>query len=766
MSSANSVLAGVATRTQTAAGPKGQKQDEAGGEAFAAIMRGTKSPPGVAGAGNHAQPHRQPLAAPPAEARANPIAIDAVAHRTPGQATQSPESLAARTAAADAEIASAAVNDEAPTETDGHGPGQEDSTAVAGKVDILDRPPGFLPIVARTGKAAESEGEGGAAEPVDPEQHGTAQPMAKPGVFADVPLVPAAPALTPAPTARQAVEIRQAAAAHEAKADAARAENRRDQGEERPVDEARSSAGKADAVSREAVHSADGKPRDARQSDERKASPEADTAAAETEAAAPKTREAAISSLRSDGSTGPLAGPAASPSDDTSQTGQLLSGAEKPAPGAGGAGVSSAQSGEPLSSPHASPARTSTAGPAQAATALAAPTAVAPPLLSGSSSAPPPLTGANTAATPLSGTNSTAAAPAPLPVIGTNAAAPAPAQAPAPVSAHNAPLGGPEAQTTAAPHAFSAELTMAAANYAISSGKSQISAVAPTPQSEAPVDVEDAETSSPPIRITVLPPRTGQAASAPVIIPLPAAGSLPLGPAPQDRIDASAAALEAGLLDPSPIDSADARSQGRSDPIGGPVPTRGANMDGVILQPSPPPASAVASTVTAAIASEPTWRPANVAALSQSALSSLPAEPKTLSIQLHPAELGVVTATLRLAGDQLTVEISADSPEARSRLSADSHAIAKSLRALGFDVDQVTVMQPVITSTPTTRSDDTAALPGPQLRDQQSSGSGTSGGSGSRLGGQQTERNGNDGGSASRGPNTPAADRGSGGLYI
>jgi len=307
---------------------------------------------------------------------------------------------------------------------------------------------------------------------------------------------------------------------------------------------------------------------------------------------------------------------------------------------------------------------------------------------------------------------------------------------------------------------------MAAANYAISSGKSQIRAVAPTPQSEPAADVENAETSSAPIRITVLPPRTAQAASAPVIIPLPAAGNLPLGPAPQDRSDASAAALEAGLLDPSPIDSADARSQGRSDPIGAPVPTRGATMEGVIPQPSPPPASAVASTVTTAIASEPTWQPANVAALSQSSLSSLPAEPKTLSIQLHPAELGVVTATLRLAGDQLTVEISADSPEARSRLSADTHAIAKSLRALGFDVDQVTVMQPVITSTPTTRSDDTAALPGPQLRDQQSSGSGTSGGSGGRLGGQQTERNGNDGGSASRGTSTPAADRGSGGLYI
>ncbi|RVD32765.1 flagellar hook-length control protein FliK, partial [Mesorhizobium sp. M4A.F.Ca.ET.020.02.1.1] len=65
-----------------------------------------------------------------------------------------------------------------------------------------------------------------------------------------------------------------------------------------------------------------------------------------------------------------------------------------------------------------------------------------------------------------------------------------------------------------------------------------------------------------------------------------------------------------------------------------------------------------------------------------------------LKIELHPAELGMVTASLRLSGEQLSIELKPETHDAHRRLAADSEAIVKSLRGLGFDVDKVTVLQP------------------------------------------------------------------------
>ncbi len=66
---------------------------------------------------------------------------------------------------------------------------------------------------------------------------------------------------------------------------------------------------------------------------------------------------------------------------------------------------------------------------------------------------------------------------------------------------------------------------------------------------------------------------------------------------------------------------------------------------------------------------------------------------QTLKIQLQPAELGMVTARLRIVGEQLTVDLQVENTEARHRLSTDSDSIVKALRSLGYDIDRVTVQQ-------------------------------------------------------------------------
>jgi chemotaxis protein MotD len=113
-----------------------------------------------------------------------------------------------------------------------------------------------------------------------------------------------------------------------------------------------------------------------------------------------------------------------------------------------------------------------------------------------------------------------------------------------------------------------------------------------------------------------------------------------------------------------------------------------------------------------------------------------------LKIELHPAELGVVTASLRLSGGQLSVELKPETTEAYRRLSADADTIASSLKKLGFDVDTVSIMQPAVAVHAVARADAgsaaTAAMPG---RDNPQFQSGTSGGNAGNSGGQQPGRN-------------------------
>jgi chemotaxis protein MotD len=138
----------------------------------------------------------------------------------------------------------------------------------------------------------------------------------------------------------------------------------------------------------------------------------------------------------------------------------------------------------------------------------------------------------------------------------------------------------------------------------------------------------------------------------------------------------------------------------------------------------------------------------------------------TLKIELHPAELGVVNAHLRLTGEQLSVELLPDTQEAYHRLSSDGDAIARALRDLGFDVGKVTVLQPSIAASPTPRLDtasSTMAAPG---RDSSSFQPGQSGGNGNAPGHHQSEK-GRDNDVHNSGHSAPTVrDRAGNGLVI
>lgn len=134
----------------------------------------------------------------------------------------------------------------------------------------------------------------------------------------------------------------------------------------------------------------------------------------------------------------------------------------------------------------------------------------------------------------------------------------------------------------------------------------------------------------------------------------------------------------------------------------------------------------------------------------------------TLKIELHPAELGMVTASLRLAGGQLSIELKPENHEAHRKLSSDTDSLVKSLQGMGFNVDKITVLQPAIAVNATPRTD----AANPTGRDPSSFQPGNSGGNGGASGGQQSGRNqGND--SQHGGQNVPRPrERTGGDLFI
>lgn len=158
----------------------------------------------------------------------------------------------------------------------------------------------------------------------------------------------------------------------------------------------------------------------------------------------------------------------------------------------------------------------------------------------------------------------------------------------------------------------------------------------------------------------------------------------------------------------------------------------GATSDGPVLKAvdallAPPRAATTVTNLAVAIVADvdPTLKPTPA---DPSASTGVSSQTHMLKIQLNPIELGMVTATLRMAGDQLTVELTTEKIEAYERLNNDSDAIVKSLRGLGLQVDQVTVQPPQVATTGASRPDGNASMQASSGREQQFAQTGNMGG--------------------------------------
>ena len=181
------------------------------------------------------------------------------------------------------------------------------------------------------------------------------------------------------------------------------------------------------------------------------------------------------------------------------------------------------------------------------------------------------------------------------------------------------------------------------------------------------------------------------------------------------------------------------REARRTDPL-----AASAKVSIIAEQAAPAPAAASLSAngaaIVDAIGADSSWRAATHLSPALLAPSPNSAQPmRELKIQLHPLELGVVTVHLRTVGEQLSVELKVDNHDAYHRLNADSDAIIKSLRSLGFDIDSVSIQQPQAATTTVVRSEATADS-GSFSRDTPSFQSGNSGNGSERSGGQTSGR--------------------------
>jgi chemotaxis protein MotD len=106
---------------------------------------------------------------------------------------------------------------------------------------------------------------------------------------------------------------------------------------------------------------------------------------------------------------------------------------------------------------------------------------------------------------------------------------------------------------------------------------------------------------------------------------------------------------------------------------------------------------AVSQTAAAAVVSAVTenagWNAMlrGAAATSATTLNAAKNASNSLKIQLSPAELGMVTATFRLSGGNLSIELKVETIEAYRQLSDDQSSILRALKGHGYDVEQVTI---------------------------------------------------------------------------
>jgi chemotaxis protein MotD len=96
-----------------------------------------------------------------------------------------------------------------------------------------------------------------------------------------------------------------------------------------------------------------------------------------------------------------------------------------------------------------------------------------------------------------------------------------------------------------------------------------------------------------------------------------------------------------------------------------------------------------AANLTNAIKSDTSW--ASVIQNASVDGQKTATEVNTLKLQMNPEHLGNMTASLRLKGEELSVEVRVETVEAYRQLSNDQDGIVKALRDQGFSIDQVTL---------------------------------------------------------------------------
>lgn len=219
----------------------------------------------------------------------------------------------------------------------------------------------------------------------------------------------------------------------------------------------------------------------------------------------------------------------------------------------------------------------------------------------------------------------------------------------------------------------------------------------------------------------------------------------------------------------------DDRPDGRPDGRSGQQNRRGDNVSArvtVVAEQSIPapvaPAPATSTALVAGLTGDSGWQSAlrSVAAMQRMSGQMNGAPVHSMKLQLHPAELGMVTADLRFSGDQLAVELKVENAEAYHRLSSDSDSIVASLKALGYDIDQVTVAQSSVANSGGGRPDAGAGADRGPAGGNAFAASGGDGSDRNRAGGQAAARDqGRDGRQGYAGAQSAVEGNGRG-LYI
>lgn len=170
-----------------------------------------------------------------------------------------------------------------------------------------------------------------------------------------------------------------------------------------------------------------------------------------------------------------------------------------------------------------------------------------------------------------------------------------------------------------------------------------------------------------------------------------------------------------------------------------------------------------AGALTSAIKSDSNWAQAiREASISGSVGGT---EVNTLKLQMHPEHLGNMTASLRLKGEELSVDVRVETVEAYRQLSNDQDGILRALKDQGFTIDQVTVQLSPSAKSDSNLDSGNQGNNGQNLREGQGDGA-RQRDDGSRRSGNQDNWIGNDQASSLSDSGSRSDDAGSGNLYL